>query len=204
MPNSGRCVLRPSESRLLTGYGLPMSRLVLINGAPGSGKSTMAIGLAQDEPLTLALDIDMIKHALGRWDQDPSSSGLRARRLSLVLAREQLSSGFDVVVGQYLARTTFIEDLEHLAWDCGAAFHEFVLDLDAAALAERLTGRATNPDRPEHDVNNRLVRTEDAARLVQSLYHLRTSRPQAIWVNARGSRDATLSILRSHLDTSTS
>ncbi|WP_374968943.1 AAA family ATPase [Terrabacter sp. BE26] len=181
-----------------------MSRLVVINGAPGSGKSTMSTGLAQDEPLTLALDIDMIKHALGRWDHDPSSSGLHARRLSLVLAREQLDSGLNVVVAQYLASTTFIEDLEHLADECGAAFHEFVLDLDAVALAERLIRRATDPDRPEHEVNNRHVGPEDAETLVQSLQDLRTSRPRAIWVDARGSRDATLSILRSHLGASRS
>lgn len=181
-----------------------MARLVLINGAPGSGKSTMAIGLAQDGPLALALDIDTIKHALGRWDQDPPASGLHARRLGLVLAREQLSSGFDVVVGQYLARTTFIEDLEHLAGECGASFHEFILDLDANALAERLTARASNPDRPEHDVNNRLVRPEDAGRLIQSLYPLRASRPRAIWVDATGSKGATLSVVRSHLHAPTS
>ncbi|HET7276820.1 MAG TPA: AAA family ATPase [Dermatophilaceae bacterium] len=176
-----------------------MSRLVLINGAPGSGKSTIALTLAQDRPLTLALDVDAIKHALGRWDADKASSGLHARRLSLALAGEQLRSGFDVVVGQYLAKTPFIKDLEQLAGECGAQFHEYVLDLDADTLAERLAARATNPDRPEHEVNNRLVGPHDATRLVQSLNSLRASRPRAIWVDARGSLAATVDILRSHL-----
>lgn len=44
-----------------------MSRLVLINGAPGAGKSTLAQALAQDRPMTLALDIDALKHSLGCW-----------------------------------------------------------------------------------------------------------------------------------------
>ena len=49
-----------------------MTRLVLINGAPGSGKSTLADGLAQNQPMTLALDVDVIKHSLGRWSDVPS------------------------------------------------------------------------------------------------------------------------------------
>jgi predicted kinase len=176
-----------------------MSRLVLINGPPGSGKSTVALSIAQDRPLTLALDVDAIKHALGRWDADPSS-GLHARRLSLAMAGEHLRSGFDVVVGQYLAKTPFIEDLDHLAGEFGAQFHEFVLDLDAPSLAARLAVRATNPDRPEHQINNRLVGPEDAALLIQSLQALRERRHGAIWVDAKGSLAATVSALRSRLD----
>lgn len=118
-----------------------MPRLVLINGAPGSGKSTLAEALARDHPMALALDVDGIKHALGHWEEDLPAAGLHARRLSLALAREQLSAGYDVVVGQYLARTDFIEDLERLAGELGARFFEFVLDLDARPLAERLAGR---------------------------------------------------------------
>lgn len=73
-------------------------RLVLINGAPGSGKSTLAHRLAQDRPLTLALDVDVLKHSLGRWGDDVRISGLHARRLSLVLVREHLDTGYDVVL----------------------------------------------------------------------------------------------------------
>jgi hypothetical protein len=75
----------------------------------------MAQTLAQEEAMTLALDVDVIKHSLGRWDEDPSASGLHARRLSLALAEGQLSAGYGVVLGQYLARTQFIEDLAALA-----------------------------------------------------------------------------------------
>lgn len=96
-------------------YCLATARLVLINGAPGSGKSTIAQALAQDRSMTLALNIDGLKHSLGRWDEDPSASGLHARRLTLALASEQLRAGFDLVIGQYLARAPFIEDLERLA-----------------------------------------------------------------------------------------
>lgn len=176
-----------------------MTRLVLINGAPGSGKSTIAHALAQDSRMTLALDIDGIKHSLGRWDEDPSASGTHTRRLGLALANEQLRAGLDLVMGQYLAKTPFLEDLERLAQRHGATFYEFVLDLDAVALAGRLTERASNPNRLEHVVNNRLVGPDDASALVQTIEALRQSRPRAVWVDARGSLASTLGILRAEL-----
>ena len=176
-----------------------MTRLVLINGAPGSGKSTLAQALAHDRPMALALDVDGIKHSLGRWSDDLLASGLHARRLALALAREHLGSGHDVVVGQYLARTDFIEELERLAAALGARFRELILDLDAATLAERLDSRSRAPSRPEHLVNNSQVGPEDAHRLVQSLGGLRETRPGAVWVDARGSLPATLDVVRAAL-----
>jgi predicted kinase len=176
-----------------------VTRLVLINGAPGSGKSTLAHGLAQDQPMTLALDVDAVKHSLGRWSEDPLVAGLHARRLALALAREQLSAGHDVVLGQYLARTAFIEDLERLASDLDAQFFEFVLELDPAALAERLAGRSRVPTRPEHVVNSGVVGPDDVDALVTSLEALRQTRPGAVWVDAGGSPLATLDRLRAAL-----
>lgn len=180
-----------------------MTRLVLINGAPGSGKSTLAHALAQDRSRTLAVNIDGLKHSLGRWDEDSSASGLHARRLALALASEQLGAGFDLVMGQYLARTSFIEDLERLAERHGARFYEFVLELDAATLAERLAERASNPDRFEHAVNNRLVGPDDAPALVQTIESLRQRRPRALWVDAAGPIASTLGILRAALQSPT-
>ncbi len=146
--------------------------------------------------MTLALDVDGIKHSLGRWEEDPVASGLHARWLGLTLAREHLGAGYDVVVGQYLARTAFIQDLEHLAVELGAVFFEFILELDAPGLAARLAGRSTAPHRRDHVVNNRLVGPGDAERLVESLGGLREARPRAVWVDARGSLSSTLERLR--------
>lgn len=176
-----------------------MTRLILINGAHGSGKSTLAEGLAQDQPMMLALDVDIIKHSLGRWRDDLLVSGLHARRLSLALAREQLSAGWDVVIGQYVVRTPFIEDLEHLATALDAQFNEFILDLDLRALTERLAVRASAPSRPEHVANNGLVEPRDARHLVESLVPLREARPGAIRIDAGGSVSRTLELLRAAL-----
>ena len=149
--------------------------------------------------MTLALDVDGIKHSLGHWSEDHLSSGLHARRLTLALAHEQLSAGYDVVVGQFLARTAFIEDLERLAAELDARFFEFILDLDAHSLADRLAGRSSAPSRPEHMVISTLVGPDDADRLVKSLEVLRVTRPRAVWIDARGSLLSTLGLLRAAL-----
>jgi predicted kinase len=148
----------------------------------------------------LALDVDAIKHSLGRWEEHPADSGLHARRLCLALAGEQLSTGFDVIVGQYLAKTPFIEDLERLARRHEARFYELILDVDAVTLAERLAGRTDSPTRREHEVNNRLVGPEDAGALVRSIEALRATRPQACWVDARGSLSSTVDRVRAALE----
>ena len=176
-----------------------VTRLILINGAPGSGISTLAAALAQDAAMTLALDVDALKHSLGRWREDSQASGLHARALALALAREHLASGHDVVLGQFLARTAFIEQLEALAATLDVHFVELILDLDPTRLAERLAARRDSPSRAEHTVNNHLVGPDDAQRLVESLGALHRTRPRAVWVDAQGSLASTLDRIRAAL-----
>lgn len=151
--------------------------LLLLNGAPGSGKSTVTARLIAQRPLALALEIDALKHSLGGWDRDLQASGLQARRLALALARRHLEDGHDVVIGQYLARPAFAQQLEDLAAHSGARFVEAVLLLDAEALAQRLTARRHAPDRPEQAANDRFVGPEDAPALVASIDQVLTARP---------------------------
>lgn len=53
-----------------------MARLVLINGAPGSGKSTLTQMYAETHSLTLALDIDVVRAMLGCWLDQLTQAGL--------------------------------------------------------------------------------------------------------------------------------
>lgn len=177
-----------------------MARLVLINGAPGAGKSTLAEALVRDLRMALALDVDGLKHAMGRWDEDPVASGVQARRLALAVAAEHLREGYDVVMGQYLARTPFVEALEGLAEQVEARFVEVVLAVDARTLADRLALRHSHPDRPEHQVNNGLVQPHEAGRLVESIEALCLARPRARRVDAGGTPEATLDLLRAAVE----
>lgn len=153
--------------------------LLLLNGAPGSGKSTLAALLAVRRPLALALDVDQLKHSLGGWEEDLQAAGLQARRLALALAGRHLADGHDVLIGQYLARPAFLDQLEEVAGTCGARFVEAALVADAGTLAERLAARRAAPDRPEQAANDRHVGPADAAAHVAALAALLEARPHA-------------------------
>lgn len=170
--------------------------LTLLNGAPGSGKSTLAALLAEERPLAFALDIDAIKHALGGWDENLTRSGLQARRLATAMISQHLADGYDVVLGQYLARTPFLEQLEQLAAAHGARFVEVALILDEQTLAKRLQQRRDHPDRPEQTRNDRLVGPEQAGELVSSIEEVLAKRPAARRLDASASVEETLSAVR--------
>jgi len=85
--------------------------LVLLNGPPASGKSTIAGRLIARRPLALNLDVDVIRSLLGDWKARPADAGIAARRLAVAMALEHLAAGNDVVVPQFLARAEFIEQL---------------------------------------------------------------------------------------------
>ncbi|WP_185277442.1 AAA family ATPase [Leifsonia shinshuensis] len=121
-------------------------RLILINGAPASGKTTLARAWCARHAaeLPLALDIDALRAMLGGWQDDLHAAGLAARELAVAAISVHLASGRDVMVPQYLRRVEFVERLEATAANCGAVFVETALRIDAATAAERFDRRAAS------------------------------------------------------------
>lgn len=56
-----------------------MARLIVLNGLPGSGKSTLVRRFVAERPLALCLDIDLIRGLLSRWHDQPDRAGQLAR-----------------------------------------------------------------------------------------------------------------------------
>ncbi|MFV2017029.1 AAA family ATPase [Micromonospora sp. LOL_023] len=127
-----------------------MPRLILLNGPPAGGKSTLARRYVEDHPLALDLDIDRVRDLLGGWAQQPRPAGLLARSIALAAARTHLAGGHDVVIPQLVAQPVFLEQVEQVARDTAATFHEVLL-LDSKENAiRRFVGRTARGETPEH------------------------------------------------------
>ena len=70
--------------------------------------------------------------------------------MAVRMMEEHLSSGFDVVVPQYVARAEFVHQMRRLATDAGADFYEIVLTDSVQSARDRFEARARDPIWLEH------------------------------------------------------
>lgn len=143
-----------------------MADLILLNGPPASGKSTMAERYIDANPFALNLDIDVLRGLIGGWAENPEAAGLVARSMALALAGPHLAAGHNVIVPQFLGRTDFIKQLDDVAGEAGARFVEIALWLDRSEAIAAFIQRSASPATQAH---------RDAALLVE-----RSSRPDPV------------------------
>jgi hypothetical protein len=139
-----------------------MAVLILLNGPPASGKSTIAERFVQSRPLTLNLDIDVVRGMLGGWLENPTTAGLVARSLALAMAETHLTSGHDVIVPQFLGHGDFIEELAIVADRSASNFIESALWIDRSRAITAFADRRGAPSTQAH---------RDAAALVDRSAH---------------------------------
>jgi len=173
-----------------------MPRLILLNGPPASGKSTLARRYTDDHPLALGLDIDVVRSLLGGWLDHAEAAGLAARALALQMMRTHLRAGHDVVVPQFLARPQLAEQMEDLAFAEQDTFVEIVLDLGPEQMLERFERRTVEGERIEHRDADALLRrgtgSQDLLTMRERMVSMVANRPRAQWIPSReGDLDGT-------------
>ncbi|GAB3804147.1 hypothetical protein GCM10028798_23940 [Humibacter antri] len=154
------------------------SRLILINGVPASGKTTLAQRWAESHAmqLPLCIDIDAIRSMIGGWRDAMPQAGIAARDIAVAGIEAQLRSGRDAVVPQYLHRREFIDRLEITATGHGAIFVETALFIDAPTAEARFLERSERL--AEDDTHGSL--SADMATVVRDFEGFLASRPRAI------------------------
>jgi predicted kinase len=102
-------------------------KLIVLNGALASGKSTLAEKYAEEHPLTLKLDIDELRRWISHFREEKEISGPLSKKIAGEMARVHLKEGYNVVISQIFIQSEPLENLEAIAKECGADFYEILL-----------------------------------------------------------------------------
>jgi predicted kinase len=179
-----------------------MAVLLLLNGPPAVGKSTLAQRFLEDHPLALLVEVDALRMSLGQW-RELDDSKLAARTLALALVDAHLEQGLDVVVPQYLGRPELIEALAAVAASHHARFVEVFLMDDKPEVVRRFLARRDELARsgemhPEGDVPLGDVEA-DADDWLARLDQIRSMRPDTRLIAAGEGLDAAYAALLAQL-----
>lgn len=117
-----------------------VAKLVLVNGPPAAGKSTVSRRYVDDHEGAVLVEVDALRMTLPGWEDDPDTR-LVARDLAGAAMVEHLAAGRDVVMPQYFGRLGYIVVMDDLARQHDATFVEVVLAMSASTAIDRFRRR---------------------------------------------------------------
>jgi predicted kinase len=179
---------------------IEVQRLILLNGPPSSGKSTLARRWVLGHPLALNLDIDVVWGLIGGRADAVDESGVAACNLAIAMATTHLAGGHDVIVPQFLSREQFIVELESAARATGAQFIEIALIVDRAQTLRAFAARSAAPETVEHVTARELLErsggVERLSDMHDSYMRMLAARPHAHRIDVvQGDVDSTFALL---------
>lgn len=145
-----------------------MALLILLNGPPGIGKSTLSSLYAERHFGTLNLDIDSLHRLIGGWEDKSGRTHDILRPVALAMASAHLAGGRDVIVPQYLGRMDAIGAFEEVARAQAAQVREIVLLDDKAPSIWRFQRR--QDDSPWGVHNRELVAQHGGSAMLAAMY----------------------------------
>ncbi|MER7484063.1 AAA family ATPase [Streptomyces sp. NPDC126510] len=129
--------------------------IVWVNGAFGSGKTTLVDELRPRWPEALVLDPEMVGYVLREIVEVPTGDfqDLRLWRRQVADLAVGLVEEYDrpVLVPMTLVTPMYVGEIFGALNDAGINVHHFFLKVPREVLEERIDGRSFTPDDPEQD-----------------------------------------------------
>jgi predicted kinase len=156
------------------------SKLIILNGPCGIGKSTLADMYKNEHPMCLMLDIDEVRRFMGSYREHQEQSYEQMYKLAYAMTREHLQNGYDVIVAKFIAKADVLRDFEKIAQECDANFFEFVLFSTKEDALARAVKRGFKP--------GGLLQADKLEKMYDELVEILKQRPKAIQIVSREDR----------------
>ena len=157
-----------------------MSKLILLNGFAGVGKSTIAKMYAADKALTMSIEADKVMDMFGDWRCCTDEAiNLRLKHI-IAMIKTHLTTGHDVILPYLVRDESEVQIFADLAKESGSTFYEILLFTTEEEAISRLLERGLWGEEGSRKL------TEDDIPTMKSLYDLMMSetdkRPNTIKV----------------------
>ena len=117
-------------------------KLIIINGSPAAGKSTLAQRLHQELPLSLLADIDSWRRLVSGYRENRKESLEITYKFAVAAIDAYLQTGHDVIVDKAILGVNDVLDaIVESGQKYGAEIYEFVLTADKDVIIQRAAER---------------------------------------------------------------
>ena len=150
-------------------------KLIILNGPPGVGKSTVAARLHEEIQSSVLVDVDGLRRAVHDYKEHREESLLMAYKLTTDAILNQLMNGQDVIIDKAVSEGDILDTFIEAGRKHGARIYEFLLFADKATVQKRAFRRGYKP--------GSLLTPEKVNELWERSEILRKQRPAAVVID---------------------
>jgi predicted kinase len=116
-------------------------KLVILNGPPGVGKSTIATRLHKNLPASVLIDVDELRRTIPNYRERREESLREAYKLTTKAITENLALGHDVIIDKAVSYSYTLDSFIEAGRNSGAQVYELLLIADKATVERRAADR---------------------------------------------------------------
>lgn len=121
-------------------------KLVILNGPPGVGKSTIAARLQKELTSSVVIDIDELRRTTMPDYRERREESLRlSYELAANVIEDNLKNGHDVIIDKAVSHSDTLDLFIEVGKKNGAEVYEFLLFADKATVQKRADERGYRP-----------------------------------------------------------